>query len=551
MMDFLKKNYLLIFILLIATALRFVKLGSIPVGFNDDEAAFGYNAFSILKTARDEWGRFLPFPVFESFGDWKLVGYLYLTVISQFFFGVNEFATRLPSALFGVFAVFATYLLSKRLFDKRVALLAAFLLAISPWHIVASRNAFESDLLVFFITISTYFFLVGLKNKKYFLFSLFGFVICFYVYRSAWLFLPLFITTVIFLYRKQLILPKAYVIRVVFILAIFLLPLVPTLLTFKGQSRFLQESFIAGIARTGINNVINERRGACMQNFPNAICLISYNKLLVFSKIYLNNYFGNLSIKTYFDNSNPTGFQSFATRGVLYLFDLPLIILGLIFLFKAKSPALRIIVPWIAFFPLGAAIAGVGNYGRINLFMPVPQMIGAYGLVVTFLYLKNKFLRITFGLLVSIIMIVSTAGFITDLFLVEPYFTSRFQRFGYKELFNYLASKEQEYDKIVISRKIDYGHQYMQYLYFAKVNPAYFIQNAQRHKSQDGWVILDSIGKYDFVDSVPGIDRLPTKTLIVAGEKEIEFPKPPIYTIDDLRGDTIFEIYDVSQVKLP
>jgi len=137
------------------------------------------------------------------------------------------------------------------------------------------------------------------------------------------------------------------------------------------------------------------------------------------------------------------------------------------------------------------------------------------------------------------------------MFYSEPYFTSRFQRFGYKELFNYLASKEQEYDKIVISRKIDYGHQYMQYLYFAKVNPAYFIQNAQRHKSQDGWVILDSIGKYDFVDSVPGIDRLPTKTLIVAGEKEIEFPKPPIYTIDDLRGDTIFEIYDVSQVKLP
>ena len=39
--------------------------------------------------------------------------------------------------------------------------------------------------------------------------------------------------------------------------------------------------------------------------------------------------------------------------------------------------------------------------------------------------------------------------------------------------------------------------------------------------------------------------------LIVAGEKEIEFPKPPIYVIGDLRGDKIFEIYDVSQVKLP
>src|SRR3989338_11246937 len=331
-MKYLKNNLIIISIIAVAILLRFINLASIPVGFNDDEAAFGYNAYSILKTGMDEWGMFLPFPAFESFGDWKLVVYLYLTAISQFFFGMNEFATRFPSALFGVFAVFATYLLTKKLFEDRsgwqlwegsrqrgasiwnqskitnlhkastggkettdrtrnevIALLAAFLLAISPWHIVASRNAFESDLLVFFITISTYFFLVGLKNKKYFLFSLFGFVICFYVYRSAWLFLPLFITTVIFLYRKQLILPKAYVIRVVFILAIFLLPLVPTLLTFKGQSRFLQESFTAGIARTGINNVINEQRGACRQNSPNLICLISYNKLLVFSKIYLNN----------------------------------------------------------------------------------------------------------------------------------------------------------------------------------------------------------------------------------------------------------------------
>src|SRR3989344_4023982 len=163
-MKYLKNNLPIISIIVIAIFFRFINLPNIPVGFNDDEAAFGYNAYSILKTGMDEWGRFLPFPAFESFGDWKLLVFLFLTAITQFFFGLNEFATRFPSALFGVFAVFACYLLSKRLFDKKVALLAALFLAISPWHIVASRNAFESDLLVFFITISTYFFLVGLKN---------------------------------------------------------------------------------------------------------------------------------------------------------------------------------------------------------------------------------------------------------------------------------------------------------------------------------------------------------------------------------------------------
>ena len=90
----------------------------------------------------------------------------------------------------------------------------------------------------------------------------------------------------------------------------------------------------------------------------------------------------------------------------------------------------------------------------------------------------------------------------------------------------------------------------MQYLYFAKVDPNFFLANAARHK-ENNWVVFDSIGKYDFVSSVPGIDRLPTKTLIVTGQKEIEFPKAPIHVISDLRGDTIFEVYDVSQVKVP
>src|SRR3989344_475143 len=265
-MKYLKNNLIIISIITVAILLRFINLASIPVGFNDDEAAFGYNAYSILKTGMDEWGRFLPFPAFESFGDWKLVVYLYLTAISQFFFGLNEFATRFPSALFGVFAVFACYLLSKRLFDKKVALLAALFLAISPWHIVASRNAFESDLLVFFITISTHFFLIGLNSKKFITFSFVGFVISFYVYRSAWLFLPLFISILIYTSRKQLKIQQTYLAKNLVLAFILLLPLLPTLLTFKGQSRFLQESFISGVARTGINADIKERGGVCKKH---------------------------------------------------------------------------------------------------------------------------------------------------------------------------------------------------------------------------------------------------------------------------------------------
>ena len=64
MISIFKKNYFLLLIITLAILLRLTLLSSVPVGFNDDEAAFGYNAYSILKTGRDEWGRFLPFPLF-------------------------------------------------------------------------------------------------------------------------------------------------------------------------------------------------------------------------------------------------------------------------------------------------------------------------------------------------------------------------------------------------------------------------------------------------------------------------------------------------------
>ncbi|MDZ4228834.1 MAG: glycosyl transferase, partial [Patescibacteria group bacterium] len=60
----------LILILLLAAGLRFYQLGRVPSGFVNDEAAFGYNAYSLIKTGRDEFGEFLPI-IFHSFGEGK------------------------------------------------------------------------------------------------------------------------------------------------------------------------------------------------------------------------------------------------------------------------------------------------------------------------------------------------------------------------------------------------------------------------------------------------------------------------------------------------
>ena len=550
MTKFLKNHLLITAILILAAALRLVNLQSNPIGFNDDEAAFGYNAYSIIKTGMDEWGRFMPFPAFESFGDWKLSGYLYLVVISEAILGPNVFAARLPSALIGIAAVYATYLLTKELFKrernaKAYGLMAAFLLTISPWHIIASRNAFESDILIFTITISLFFFLKSLEQKAYLKYALIGFVASFYIYRSAWIFLPLFSIILCLIYKEKLTGQwRQSLLRYVVIVG--LIPIAFLVLSFKGQSRFIQESFITGIPRVGINNEINEKVGICQNHLPYLLCRITYNKYLVLTSTYISNYIQNLSLKTYFDKAHPLGFQSFSQRSLFYTFELPLLLTGGLVLIITRSKNAKLLFAWLAFVPIAASVAGVGNFGRLNIIMPAPQIIEAYGLIFIFTQLKQKPLKKVLIFSAAFIMTFSVAKFLVDSFYIEPVYTSRYQRYGYERLFGYLNAKEKNYSKIIISRQIDNSHQYIQHAFFQKVDPSYFQNNARRYRGRDGWIVFDNIGKYFFVANISDVVLEPN-TLVAAGQGEVRGQRS-IYQIRDVKGDIIFEIYDSNEI---
>src|SRR3989344_2523195 len=111
-----KKFNILLFslILFIAVFLRFYQLSNIPPSLNWDEVSIGYNAYSIFKTAKDEWGNFLPLS-FRAFGDYKLPFYIYLDIPFVFLFGLNELAVRLPSVLSGIGVVILTFFILKEL----------------------------------------------------------------------------------------------------------------------------------------------------------------------------------------------------------------------------------------------------------------------------------------------------------------------------------------------------------------------------------------------------------------------------------------------------
>lgn len=100
-------------IFILASLLRFSWLGEIPPSLYSDEAGQGYNAYSILKTGRDEHGEFLPVSL-RSFGDWKPPLPTFLMIPFILGLGLNETAVRLPSAVLGLMTIFFKFLADKR-----------------------------------------------------------------------------------------------------------------------------------------------------------------------------------------------------------------------------------------------------------------------------------------------------------------------------------------------------------------------------------------------------------------------------------------------------
>lgn len=146
---------------------RFYNLASLPPSLSIDEVAIGYNAFSILKTGKDEWGNVMPVS-FRSVGDYKAPTLNYLTVPFVYLFGLNELSTRLPVAIFSALSVFLFwYLVNSFVFSKKhsvLSYLATIIFSLSPWLIPFARSGFEATVALTFLLANIIFLFEYKKN---------------------------------------------------------------------------------------------------------------------------------------------------------------------------------------------------------------------------------------------------------------------------------------------------------------------------------------------------------------------------------------------------
>lgn len=462
---FSKTKVILIAILVIASFLRLWKLSQVPVSLFGDEVDVGYQAYSILKTGRDYYGNFMPIH-FHSLAEWRTPLYIYSAVPTVAIFGVSPLGVRLPAAVFGILGVLVFYLLVKKLTinNEPLAIIASFLLAISPWHIQYSRAGFEVTLMLLLLLLGLYFFFKSFHNSKFIILSSVFFALTPWVYSTAKLFTPILMLFLLIIYWKNVfsLSKKNLIISFITILVVGG-PIVWSTLFGGGSQRFdyigiftdptmetevgtarLNDARARGETGTGLNPTLMDR--------------IIHNKFTFVGDNFLRNYLQPFSFDFLFNNGDPNPRHSIHGMGELYKVEAIGLILGLI-LFSAHSASsgqnakIKLLIAfWILAGVIPASLTRDGGNHATRLILILPPLIFliSFGWLEVYGLISKKYRLILLGI-ISFLYFLCIFSYLHNYWVHNPTYSERWWHYGFKEGITYIKENQKDYDKVVIS----------------------------------------------------------------------------------------------------
>lgn len=497
-----RHKLVLLTIVILAAVLRFWRLDSVPA-LNADEAAIGYNAWSLIKTGLDEHGTAWPVH-FQSFNDYKPGLFFYIVLPFVKIMGLTTWAVRIPGALFGVASVLAIYefAVQLRLFDQanknsKVGLMASLFLAISPWHIHFSRGGWEVNVATLFLIIAMWLLLNGFNSRKYLLASVAVFVAALYTYHAARIVAPSLVAVVCAVYfgqfKKQ---TKQFAVAAVFGL-ILLIPLAKDLTSGAVASR---AAGVGIFADPGPLNRINEQRGEHV-NLAGLSAKVLHNKPVNYALAFLDNWAAHYHGEFLFLSGDEIQRNRVPETGQMYLTDLLFVLVGLGVVLKSTQPGAKVLVSWLLVAPVAAALTFQSPHALRAHNMVVPLVIlSSVGFVELLDWLRNIKPR-SFG----------AAGLVVVLALMAWQF-SRYEhmywlhmtkelpyssQYGVQELVDYIAANEDKYSDFVITDA--YDQPYILTLFYLQY-PSEQFQTDHELTARDGYGFstVRDFGKFHF-----------------------------------------------------
>lgn len=495
----MNKLTLVFFLLIFALGLflRIYRVSEIPPGVNRDEASIGYTAYSLLTTGKDEYGK--PFPLsFQSFGDWKLPFYIYLTVVSVSLFGLNEFAVRIPSVLFGTGAGILTYFLVKELFgNKRLALVTMFLVAVSPWSIHLSRVESESNTAVFFTILSVLLFFWGIrKNTWYLVGSSILFPLTYFIYAGNYVFTTLLVFALVAIYRHEIPLKRQAFIAG----AIFLLISVSIFsITFSANN-----TKVSGIGIFGDPSVVHAKIEIPRVEHVNPSSIVSrafHNRVAFAGERFLQNYFNAFSAEFLFIKGGENRAHNISGFGNMYLVEAPFLFLGIFsLLIYKKGKSKLLVLAWFLIGPVAASITkDAPHTNRMFAIFPILPLLVAMGYLQSIDWVRSRWKSLYLPVAVAFaLLFVFNIGIYLDRYFVHfPKNEQENWGVGYESLSRLVTSESYRSKQVVIS-KPEYSP-YIFLLFYQEFDPKKYQASAVRYPiTEDGFVHVKGFDRYEF-----------------------------------------------------
>ncbi len=502
---------IIITILIIAAFLRLYKLSSRPSFLTPDEAALGYNAYSILQTGRDEYGQFLPL-VFKSFGDYKPGLYVYLTTPFVALLGINAWSVRLPAALSGVLAVWLVHQITQLIFPHQriklrnlefeIGYLTALVLALSPWHIQFSRGAWESQVALTLTLLAIYLFLKSLASQKmnlsrgykgnqlYLALLLFGLTT--WTYQGAKISTPLVLIALFAAYAKPILsrftkkqLGLAFLAITIVVLPIALGLFFGTAGRIKAKNIFsyhrpsdlIQQTILepAHISQTSLTYILYHSEA------------LSYVRSIV-SRYF--NYFSARFLVAEGDWEHPQ--LTPAYMGVIYWTNILALLFGFYYLSRQKSPFAKFLLGWMILAPLSGALTldQINSVRTLYLVAPLTFIIGfGWFQIIKIAASQPQLVKISSGLLLLFIYLFQVCYYLDSYYVLSPQITTQAaQGYGYQQIVQALQPYRSTANHIIVQQS--YDQPYIYFLFYEHSDPRVYQSLAHLEENRFGDVGL-------------------------------------------------------------
>jgi len=502
-MKIAKVNWVLGLITVLALVLRLVALDKFPYGFHFDEAKAAWNAVSIATTGMDDHSNKLPL-YYDSFGDFRPTGIIYLLIPFVTALGRNLWAVRLPAAILGGLSVVGIYWLMQELIKdnkERMGLWAAFFLAINPWHVNVSRATSEV-IVAMFLTIWGLFFLIKAirtNSYKWAIAAVGAMGLSYLFYHSIRILGPIFgiITLGYFGIFEKYKLKMRWAIVAVMVLTVMSLVLMagPEAKSRLGQVSITSDFKILyetqkGPNEAGANNVLVARA--------------FHNRLTVTGRRLAEEYF------SYFGSDFLVGRTAKPLRyvtmnmGLITYIEFGLIFLGVAATVKRKGLRWAWMGLLLAPLPAAVTLEDVPNLHRSMMMVPFLVLIMAGGMVFLIENSRKWVVAINLCLLAANYVYYLHFYYNHGNFAMSVYSRNG----GMVEMLERIDEEKQNYNKIVLTNYSD--NPYAWYAFLSGKKPDDFNSNYKKNET----------GMYQYENLIFSSERCPTNLLNDAGGRK-------------------------------